>query len=242
MRLLLLTLIIWVGGYSFCLEAKDTFFSRYNFYHLTEEAGLPNNSVTSVIKDSYGYVWIATQDGLARYDGYRFLTYGVEKALYRLKGDYVYAVCEDRYKRLWVGSGAGLDLIDLQTGMPLSLSRLGGEEFPELSALFASFVRSVVQASNGDVWVVTDKMLWCLELGDDGKITGCYRMQGQPDNSISAVAELEGGLCAGIGNQLYWIMKKAAMCSKSSCFRMTLCLSAMTGVFPVCRWMVISYG
>lgn len=113
MRLLLLTLIIWLGGCSFRLEAKDTFFSQYHFYHLTEESGLPNNSVTSVIKDSYGYVWIATQDGLARYDGYRFLTYGVEKALYRLKGDYVYAVCEDRYKRLWVGSGAGLDLIDL---------------------------------------------------------------------------------------------------------------------------------
>ncbi len=208
MRLLLLTLMIWVGGYSFCLEAKDTFFSRYNFYHLTEEVGLPNNSVTSVMKDSYGYIWIATQDGLARYDGYRFLTYGTEKALYRLKGDYVYTVCEDRHKRLWVGSDAGLDLIDLQTGLPLSLSRLGGEKFPGLSSLFASFVRSVVQASNGDIWVVTDKMLWCLELGDDGKVTGCYRMQGQTDNSISAVTELDGGLCAGIGNQVYWIMKK----------------------------------
>ena len=146
MRLLLLTLIIWLGGYPFRLEAKDNFFSQYNFYHLTEESGLPNNSVTSVIKDSFGYIWIATQDGLARYDGYRFLSYGAEKALYPLKGDYVYTVCEDRYKRLWVGSDAGLDLIDLQTGIPLPLSHLGGEEFPGLSSLFASFVRSVVQA------------------------------------------------------------------------------------------------
>lgn len=81
MRLLLLTLMIWVGGYSFFLEAKDTFFSRYNFYHLTEEVGLPNNSVTSVMKDSYGYIWIATQDGLARYDGYRFFDLWDRKSL-----------------------------------------------------------------------------------------------------------------------------------------------------------------
>ena len=108
--------MICLGGYFFRLKAEDAFFSRYNFCHITEESGLPNNSVTSVIKDSFGYIWIATQDGLARYDGYRFLIYGVKEPVFRLKGNYVYALCEDRQKRLWVGSDAGLDLIDLQTG------------------------------------------------------------------------------------------------------------------------------
>lgn len=207
MRLLLLTLIIWLGGYSFRLEAKNTFFSRYNFYHITEESGLPNNSVTSVMKDSFGYIWIATQDGLARYDGYRFLTYGVKEPLYHLKGNYVYTLCEDRRKRLWVGSDAGLDLIDLHTGLPVSLDHLRGRRLPELSALFASFIRSVLQTSNGDIWVVTDKMLWCLELDGSGAVRGCYRMQGEVDNAVSAIAEIDGKLCAGIGNQIYWIEK-----------------------------------
>ena len=110
MRLLLLTLcIILLGGNSLRLEAKKHFFSNYNFCHITEEAGLPNNSVTAVMKDSFGYIWVATQDGLARYDGYRFLSYEVKEPLYRLKGNYVYTLCEDRQKRLWVGSDAGLD-------------------------------------------------------------------------------------------------------------------------------------
>lgn len=44
MRLLLLTLcIILLGGNSLRLEAKKYFFSNYNFCHITEEAGLPNN-------------------------------------------------------------------------------------------------------------------------------------------------------------------------------------------------------
>lgn len=180
------------------MEAKENFFSRYNYCHITEEAGLPNNSVTAVMKDSFGYIWIATQDGLARYDGYRFLNYGTKEPLYRLKGDYVYTLCEDSRKRLWVGSEAGLDLIDLQTGLPVPETGLG--TLPELSSLFHSFVRSVVQTTDGDIWVVTDKMLWCLETGRTGRITACRQMQAEADNAVSAVAELEGGLCAGIGN------------------------------------------
>ena len=115
MRLLLLTLcIILFGGNTLRLEAKKYFFSNYNFCHITEEAGLPNNSVTAV-----------------------------------MKGNYVYTLCEDRQKRLWVGSDAGLDLIDLQTGLSLPASDLGAVS--ELSSLFNSFVRSVVQTTDGNM-------------------------------------------------------------------------------------------
>lgn len=206
MRLLLLTLCILLGGNNLRLEAKKHFFSNYNFCHITEEAGLPNNSVTAVMKDSFGYIWVATQDGLARYDGYRFLSYGVKEPLYRLKGDYVYTLCEDRQKRLWVGSEAGLDLIDLRTGLSVPAADLGATS--ELSTLFNSFVRSVIQTTDGSIWVVTDKMLWCLELDRSGVVTDCYRMQAEADESVSAIAEIEGGVCAGVGNCIYRIVKE----------------------------------
>ena len=206
MRLLLLTLCILLGGNNLRLEAKKHFFSNYNFCHITEEAGLPNNSVTAVMKDSFGYIWVATQDGLARYDGYRFLSYGVKEPLYRLKGNYVYTLCEDRQKRLWVGSEAGLDLIDLRTGLSVPAADLGATS--ELSTLFNSFVRSVIQTTDGSIWVVTDKMLWCLELDRSGVVTECYRMQAEADESVSAIAEIEGGVCAGVGNCIYRIVKE----------------------------------
>lgn len=167
---------------------------------------MPNNSVTAVMKNSFGYIWVATQDGLARYDGYRFLSYGVKEPLYRLKGNYVYTLCEDRQKRLWVGSDAGLDLIDLQTGLSVPASDLG--TVPELSTLFNSFVRSVIQTTDGNIWVVTDKMLWCLELDPSGVVTAFYRMQAEADENVSAIAEIEGGVCAGVGNCIYRIVKE----------------------------------
>lgn len=209
MRLLLLTLcMMCMGGYPFRLLAEEAFFSKYNFYHLTEESGLPNNSVTFVMKDSYGYIWIATQDGVARYDGYRSLKYGVDEPLYRLKGNYVYTLCEDRHKRLWVGSDAGLDLIDLPTGKVFSLDKLNGKKIPELASLSDSFVRAVLQASNGDIWIVTDKMLWCLELDDSGEIAACYRMQGDGENLLTAITNLKDRVCASIGNRIYWMVKE----------------------------------
>lgn len=206
MRLLLLTLCILLGGNNLRLEAKKHFFSNYNFCHITEEAGLPNNSVTAVMKDSFGYIWVATQDGLARYDGYRFLSYGVKEPFYRLKGNYVYTLCEDRQKRLWVGSEAGLDLIDLRTGLSVPASDLGATS--ELSTLFNSFVRSVMQTTDGNIWVVTDNMLWCLELDPSGVVTAFYRMQAEADENVSAIAEIEGGVCAGVGNCIYRIVKE----------------------------------
>ena len=120
--------------------------------------------------------------------------------------NYVYTLCEDRQKRLWVGSEAGLDLIDLRTGLSVPAADLGATS--ELSTLFNSFVRSVIQTTDGNIWVVTDKMLWCLELDRSGVVTNCYQMQAEADESVSAIAEIEGGVCAGVGNCIYRIVKE----------------------------------
>src|SRR6476620_1204379 len=48
---------------------------NYQFDHLTFENGLSFNLVTSIIKDKQGFIWIATIDGLNRYDGVNFKIY-----------------------------------------------------------------------------------------------------------------------------------------------------------------------
>jgi len=43
---------------------------EYTFRHLTTSNGLPSNSISTIIKDSDGFMWFGTSDGLTRYDGY----------------------------------------------------------------------------------------------------------------------------------------------------------------------------
>lgn len=46
--------------------------SAYHISHYTDENGLPQNSVKSIVADSIGYIWLATERGLARFDGKHF--------------------------------------------------------------------------------------------------------------------------------------------------------------------------
>ncbi|HSN16736.1 MAG TPA: two-component regulator propeller domain-containing protein, partial [Gammaproteobacteria bacterium] len=45
------------------------------FRHLTMEDGLSNNEVYDIAQDKKGYIWLATADGLDRYDGYGFTVF-----------------------------------------------------------------------------------------------------------------------------------------------------------------------
>jgi len=56
------------------LQAADTLRFFRNYY--TDEHGLPQNSVKAIAKDTYGYIWMTTEDGLVRFDGERFVRIG----------------------------------------------------------------------------------------------------------------------------------------------------------------------
>src|SRR5262245_59445237 len=47
----------------------------------TTADGLPHDSVNCIRRDSHGYLWFGTAEGLARFDGHRFVTYGVERGM-----------------------------------------------------------------------------------------------------------------------------------------------------------------
>jgi signal transduction histidine kinase len=47
----------------------------YNITHFSDENGLPQNSVKSIVKDERGYIWMSTERGLIRYDGHRLVKF-----------------------------------------------------------------------------------------------------------------------------------------------------------------------
>ena len=97
----------------FCVKANavSNFFSNHSFYFINEENGLPNNCINFIFKDSAGYIWLATNNGISRYDGYQFLNFTTHTAPISLKSNYVNCISEDRFGRLWVATEEGLTII-----------------------------------------------------------------------------------------------------------------------------------
>ena len=68
------------------------------YYTLDESDGLPSNYVYRVFEDSKGYIWIATEDGAARYDGHTMKVYNTSNGL---ANNDVYKIFEDDCDRIW---------------------------------------------------------------------------------------------------------------------------------------------
>lgn len=58
-----------------CLAERDTITTSCYVQHFDNTNGLPQNSVKSIAKDSSGYIWLATENGLTRFDGAHFVNY-----------------------------------------------------------------------------------------------------------------------------------------------------------------------
>lgn len=86
---------------------------NYNFNNFSTENGLPTNSWQNVYADSFGFLWLASFDGLFRWDGYTIKKYTHdENNPASLDNNIVYTITEDKDKHLWIGTIDGLNLYD----------------------------------------------------------------------------------------------------------------------------------
>ncbi len=86
-------------------QGQENYFTKT----LTTENGLPHNHVQSITQDSTGFLWVATWDGLCRYDGYEFRNYFHNPAD---STSLAYFICNkvlvDYQNNVWVYGGGGI--------------------------------------------------------------------------------------------------------------------------------------
>ena len=79
-----------------------------HFQHLGIEEGLPQESVITILQDRTGFMWLGTQAGLVRFDGYRHRVFRNDpNDASSLPDNFVQASYEDREGRLWFGTRGG---------------------------------------------------------------------------------------------------------------------------------------
>ena len=122
----------------------------YTFKSITTEEGLSNNVVFDIHQDREGYIWIATNNGLNRYDGYSITTFfHSEKDSTSISSNVVRAIIEDQEGRLWFGTKNGLNLFNTSE-----------QHFEKpIKLIDSSFVNqkimSMAHDSVGRIWITT---------------------------------------------------------------------------------------
>ena len=107
---------------------------------ITMNTGLPSNAVKSIVQDKNGFVWLATDYGLCRYDGYQVITY-YNAAMQLNQEILALAVCDEG---LLVGTSKGVFLFNFTT-----------EQFQKLDEKITSFVNHIVVDGEHNAWIST---------------------------------------------------------------------------------------
>ena len=145
------------------------------------EQGLPQNSVNAVVQTRDGYLWVATFEGLVRYDGTRFTVFDTGTTP-GLADNSVTALMADRAGQLWVGTESGR-LLRLQHG------RFSAPVTP--AERIANAITDIVQEADGTVWVGTDG--GGLRQITNGKMVGYSSRDGLASDSIKSLCVSSAG-------------------------------------------------
>ncbi len=123
------------------------------FQHISLKEGLSKSGISCGLQDHRGYLWFGTQEGLARYDGYRFTFFSHDIGdPDSLSHNTIMAMVEDADGTLWLGTDGGLDHFDPSAETFVHYRRH--------SAIPASLpndhVRAILKDRSGSLWIGTD--------------------------------------------------------------------------------------
>jgi len=82
---------------------------QFSFRQYAQQDGLSNLSVTALMQDRDGFIWVGTENGLFRHDSNDFKRFGNAEGL---EDTFVHSILEDSAGRLWVGESHDLYLRD----------------------------------------------------------------------------------------------------------------------------------
>ncbi|HEV2228937.1 MAG TPA: two-component regulator propeller domain-containing protein [Steroidobacteraceae bacterium] len=127
------------------------------FEHLTTRDGLSQSTVEGILQDSQGYIWLATESGLDRYDGNSVRVYRRERGNpHALAGDHIWTIAEDSHSDLWLATaGGGVARWERRTDQ----FRLFRHDPARGDSLASDQVRTLLIDGDGAIWAGTDRGL-----------------------------------------------------------------------------------
>jgi ligand-binding sensor domain-containing protein/signal transduction histidine kinase len=150
------------------------------FLRLSGIEGLSQNRVTQIVQDDQGFMWLATQHGVDRYDGYQFRMFKNEPhQANSLCGVFMLSLFKDRSGTLWMGCEYGLDRFDPSTESFVHYP-ITSDTLPHMSDV----VRHIYEDAGGILWLSTGHGL--CRLDPRSRKTTWYRHSADDRLSLSS--------------------------------------------------------
>lgn len=157
--------------------------------------GLSNNSISDIIQDKYGYIWLATADGINRYDGYKITIYkNIPGDTTSLPANSTYDLFEDSQGMLWISSIKGLVRYNRISNTFSSF------RFSDSNAQYANLVLEIFEDSRKKLWVTTSD--GTMEFVRDSEKFRRYDIM-KTDNSIVPYVNFGGVINESNSGELY---------------------------------------
>ena len=166
----------------------------------TTADGLANNAVNRIVHDSRGYLWFCTREGLSRFDGHGFTTYGIDEGL---PSAFINDVLETREGTYWIATSGGLVRFDpLGTpGQPPNPRPMFDTFMPAADSRTHE-VMSLFLDRAGTIWVGTAQGLYQLHAGAGAP--SFTKLLDLESFEVTAMTQDKAGtLWVGTGNGVY---------------------------------------
>lgn len=178
----------------FCLWVKvlvlpaDTFIFR----NISSVDGLPDLTVSTIYKDSKGYLWLGTATSVERFDGVRFKHYPVYGNNEKLK--WVNVITETGGNQLWVGTETGLWRVGVEKLEPVYRDSIQG------------IVREILSDEKGNLYIGSGDGVWIRKADEKLERVILDERTLSPDNAVVAMCrEKKGALWVFTKREMYWV-------------------------------------
>ncbi len=196
MKKTLFVIVILIHIYPFTLlqaQRRELLVKHYNM-----NEGLSHNTVHCIAQDELGFLWIGTEDGLNRFDGYSFISFKRNiQDPYSISDNFVNSLFIDKNQNIWIGTNnKGLNLLNKKTLRFKSFSTYSydGKTWP------LKMITAITEDSKGHLWLGTFSGLFEFDPKTE-KIISQYHSTG----SSSAVSEDEIRCLFMDKNDVLWI-------------------------------------
>lgn len=178
----------------------STYAFPYKIKYLTADEGLSRNLVHHIFKDSKGFMWIATDKGLDRYDGYNFEQYNSLQRENPLPNDVVLCVEEDENGDLWIGTENGLFFLDYMTG----LISPAGKRLNSAESYLEQRFNFIYKCKENELWLGHSQGLSVIRKTEGGE----YHLEDvYESNGVRAMIKINGNIFVGEDNRLFRVIK-----------------------------------